>query len=111
MKWLQTQNDVNVLEMPVDKRRDVATRKDFLNAADAVIRYLPDDAAYDAVGLIDNDSTRGIDASPAHRTAGGVYGLPEFAEQRDKIRTAMRVSNLGHYSTRFLLMAARVNRP
>lgn len=106
MERLQERSDIGLIEIPGEKRRDTAARKDVLNAADVAILCLPDDAAREAVGLIDNDTTRVIDASSAHRTADGwVYGLPELAEQRDKIKSAMRVSNPGCYPTGFLIMA------
>jgi N-acetyl-gamma-glutamyl-phosphate reductase len=86
------------------KRRDAAARRDALNAADFVILCLPDDAAREAVSLIDNPRTRVIDASTAHRTeAGWTYGFPELVPG---VADAMRVSNPGCYATGFIALVA-----
>jgi len=88
------------------KRKDAAARRDMLNAADLVILCLPDDAARDAVRLIERNSVRVIDASTAHRTAPGwVYGFPEMSRaQRDAIVNSRRVSNPGCYPTGFIAL-------
>ena len=88
------------------QRKDAHARKDALNAADIVILCLPDDAAREAVSLIENSTTRVIDASTAHRTAAGwTYGFPEISG-RDAVANAMRVSNPGCYSTGFIALVA-----
>ena len=72
-----------------------------LNAAEAVILCLPDDAAREAVSLIESGSVAVIDASTAHRTAPGwVYGFAEMARgQRAAIAASKRCSNPGCYPT------------
>ena len=69
---------------------------------------LPDAAAVEAVALIENENTRVVDASTAHRTAPGwVYGFPELlAGQRERVRHAKRVANPGCHATGFLSTAA-----
>ncbi len=86
------------------RRKDASARREALNEADFVILCLPDDAAREAVTLIDNDKTRVIDASTAHRVADGwVYGMAELEpSQPGAIASAMRVSNPGCYPTGFL---------
>ena len=87
-------------------RKDADARHAALNAADAVILCLPDDAAREAVALIDNPDTRVIDASTAHRTAKGwTFGFPELLG-RDAVAQAKRVSNPGCYSTGFIALVA-----
>ncbi len=87
-------------------RKDPQARRDALNAADIVVLCLPDDAAREAVSLIDNPHTRVIDASTAHRTAPGwTYGFPEVVG-RDTVANAARVSNPGCYSTGFIALIA-----
>lgn len=89
-------------------RKDEAKRREALNAADLVILCLPDDAAVEAVSMIDNGTTRVIDASSAHRVAPDwTYGFPEFrAGQRDAVKAARFVSNPGCYPTGFLALVA-----
>jgi N-acetyl-gamma-glutamyl-phosphate reductase len=71
-----------------------------LNSADVSILCLPDDAAREAVGLIENDRARLIDASTAHRVAEGwTYGFAEHNDARPaEIAAATRVSNPGCYA-------------
>ena len=93
--------DVELLTVVADRRKDVTERRRLLNACDLAILCLPDDAAREAVALIDNPRVKVIDASTAHRTAPGwVYGLPELnATQVEAIRAATRVANPGCYPT------------
>ena len=90
------------------RRKDVAARAEALNAADFAILCLPDEAAKEAVAMINNTTTRVIDASSAFRThPDWTYGFAEFAHgQRDAIRSAMRVTNPGCYPTGFLALIA-----
>ena len=87
-----------------DRRRDVEARLEALNSADAVILCLPDDAAREAVAMVENPAVRVIDASTAFRVdADWVYGFAEMAPgQREKIAAATRVSNPGCYPTGFI---------
>lgn len=89
------------------RRKDPAARRDALNEADVAILCLPDEAAKEAVALIDPASpTRVIDASSAHRVADGwTYGFPELVG-RDAVAGARRVSNPGCYPTGFLALVA-----
>lgn len=85
------------------QRKSLSARRDAINAADVVFLCLPDDAAREAVSLVENPKTRVIDASSAHRTTQGwAFGFHEIeAGGRDKLAAAMRVSNPGCYSTGF----------
>ena len=98
--------ELDVIEIEKARRKDPEARCEVLNSADVVILCLPDDAAREAVALIDNDRTRVIDASTAHRVAPGwVYGFPEVSG-RDAVAGAKRVSNPGCYSTGFIALVA-----
>ncbi len=101
---LAAREDVTLLLIDEDKRKDTAERKRFLNAADLVFLCLPDAAAVEAVSLIENPNTRVIDASTAHRTAEGwVYGFPELsAEHRERIVGSKRVANPGCHASGFV---------
>jgi len=94
---LATRRDLELISIPEESRKDPAARADFLNKADIAILCLPDAAAKESVDLIENDTTRVIDASTAHRIAEGwAYGFAEMdRDQGDIIAAAMRVSNPG----------------
>ncbi len=102
---LAKRSDIELLEVDIERRKDPVARAELLNAADLVILCLPDDAAMEAVALIENPAVRVLDASTAHRIQNGwAYGLPELAPgQRSAVRQARRVSNPGCYPTGFLL--------
>lgn len=104
---LAGRSEFTLITLDEARRKDVAARRDALNAADFAILCLPDDAAKEAVELVDAGSrTRIIDASTAHRTAPGwVYGFPEVVG-RDLVASAARVSNPGCYSTGFIALLA-----
>lgn len=96
-----------LLTLDEARRKDAQARREALNDADFAILCLPDDAAREAVTLIDPASgTRVIDASTAHRvTPGWVYGFPEVVG-REAVAEAARVSNPGCYSTGFIALIA-----
>ena len=100
---LGERDDIELLLIDEEKRKDVEERRRLLNAAGLVFLCLPDAAAREAVSLVTNEYTRIIDCSTAHRTAAGwVYGFPELHGQREKVKTAKRVANPGCYATGFL---------
>ena len=101
---LAPRTDLSVVHLAEADRKDVGRRASALNEADIVILCLPDDAAREAVGLIRNPDVRVIDASTAHRVAGGwVYGFPEFEPGNyEKIASAKHLTNPGCYATGFL---------
>ena len=100
---LAARDDIELLLIDEDKRKDPNERAKLLNAADLAFLCLPDAAAREAVALVRNGHTRIIDCSTAHRTAEGwVYGFAELHGQREAIRTAKRVANPGCYATGFI---------
>lgn len=98
--------DLQVVTLDDASRKDAAARKRALNEADVVILCLPDDAARQAVSMIENPDVRVIDASTAHRVADGwTYGFAEMDKgQRAKIAASKRVSNPGCYPTGFIAL-------
>jgi len=105
---LSGRSEFAIVQLPEAQRKEPAARRKAINDSDFVILCLPDEAAIEAVALIDNDRTRVIDASTAHRVAEGwTYGFSEFREgQRDRIAAARFVSNPGCYPTGFLALVA-----
>lgn len=98
---IEARDDLELLHIDEDKRRDVEERRRFLNAADVVFLCLPDEGAREAVALVENDEVRIIDASTAHRTSDGwTYGFPELsAGQREAIASSRRIANPGCHAT------------
>jgi N-acetyl-gamma-glutamyl-phosphate reductase len=105
---LAGRRDLELISIPPDFRKDLSARAERLNGADMVILCLPDDAAREAVALIDNPAVKVIDASTAHRTAPGwTYGFPELAPgQREAVLASKRVSNPGCYATGVIALLA-----
>lgn len=100
---LAAREDIELLLIDEDKRKDPQERGKLMNQADLVFLCLPDAAAVEAVGLVTNRSTRIIDCSTAHRVSSGwVYGFPELRGQREKIVPAQRVANPGCHATGFI---------
>lgn len=97
---LMGRDDITLLALSDDDRKDSEKRAGMLNACDIAILCLPDDAAREAVSMIENPDVRVIDASTAHRTADGWdYGFPEMdAGQAAKIANSKRVANTGCYA-------------
>ncbi len=104
---LAGRSEFPLLTLDEARRKDTAARREALNEADIAILCLPDEAAIEAVALIDPASpTRVIDASSAHRTdPGWTYGFPELVG-RETVANARRVSNPGCYPTGFLALVA-----
>src|SRR5690606_19281 len=51
---LADRSDIDVISVPVERRKDTAARADALNEADVAVLCLPDDAAKESVSLIAN---------------------------------------------------------
>ena len=105
-EYLAQREDVEVLSIAPERRKDAAERARLLNAADVAFLCLPDAASREAAALTTNNKTCLIDASTAHRVAPGwVFGLPELAPtQRELIRRSKRISNPGCHASSFILL-------
>jgi len=103
---IEAREDLEIISPPSDVRKDVDTRKKFINEADVVILCLPDAASIEAAGFVesDNDRTVIIDASTAYRVDDDwAYGFPELsAENRESLGKSKRISNPGCYPTGFI---------
>ena len=103
LERFEGRNDIELLRISEDKRKDSAERARLINMSDYTFLCLPDDAAREAVSFAENDHVRIIDASTAHRTnPAWAYGFPELSpEHREKIRTSNRVAVPGCYASGF----------
>lgn len=97
---LAGRRDFEILSIAPDKRKDPQERKRLLNAADVAILCLPDEAAKESVSLIENDTTKVIDASTAHRIADGwTMALPRWTginRRRLPVRCGSAIPGAGH---------------
>ncbi|WP_455716972.1 N-acetyl-gamma-glutamyl-phosphate reductase [Anaerosporobacter sp.] len=97
-------DDIELITIDPDLRKDVAERKKKINESDITFLCLPDAAAREAVQLVENDHVRIIDSSTAHRTeAGWAYGFPELSpEHRKSIKEGRFVAVPGCHATGFI---------
>ena len=104
--WLEGRDDLEVVVLPEELRKEMKARQQALRNADIVLLCLPDDAAKEAASWLADSPVRILDASTAHRvTDGWVYGLPELmAGQRERIAQAKRVANPGCYASAVILL-------
>ncbi|MGI5971458.1 MAG: N-acetyl-gamma-glutamyl-phosphate reductase [Oscillospiraceae bacterium] len=101
---LGVREDIELIRIEDDRRKDVKRRRELMNESDIVFLCLPDKAAIEAAALVENPDTRIIDASTAHRTDDNwVYGFPELsARQRKDIAASKRVANPGCHASGFI---------
>ena len=97
----EKRNDIEILTIDEDKRKDPAVKAEYINASDFTFLCLPDAAAIESVQLCTNSNTRIIDASTAHRTnPQWAYGFPELDKSfREKIVSSKRVAVPGCYAS------------
>lgn len=103
---LEKRDDIILLSLSEEQRKDIKARTEMLNKADVAFLCLPDEAAREAVSLISNPDTVVIDTSTAHRTLNGwVYGLPELSEEFETaIKTSKRISVPGCHASGFIAL-------
>jgi len=102
----QNRNDIELISIPEELRKDLEARKKCINESDITFLCLPDAAAIEAVGLLDsnNKHTKIIDASTAHRTDEKfAYGFPELGDEfLEKIKKSQFVATPGCYASGFM---------
>lgn len=101
---LAGREDLTLVTLPEELRKDLNARKDALNGADVAFLCLPDAAAIEAVSLIESDHVAVIDTSTAHRVSPDWdYGFPELSsEHRAAIVNSKRVANPGCHASGFI---------
>lgn len=102
-KRFESRNDIELLTIDSDKRKDTNERARLINESDITFLCLPDVASIEAVSLVENDSVKIIDTSTAHRTLPDwAYGFAELSEEhRNKIATSNRIAVPGCYASGF----------
>jgi N-acetyl-gamma-glutamyl-phosphate reductase len=100
-------DDIEILKIPTELRKDPDEVKKYINNSDITFLCLPDQAAREAVAMVENENTIIIDTSTAHRTEKGwAYGYPELSpSHREAIRNGKRIAVPGCYATGFITAA------
>ena len=102
---LAGRRDIELVILPEELRKDTEARRKALNGADVAFLCLPDAAAVEAVGLVENPDTVIIDTSTAHHTSDGwEYGFPELEGRRARIAAAKRIANPGCHASGFVAL-------
>ena len=101
---LGKRDDIKIVSLSEERRKDANARKEAINDADVVFLCLPDAAARESAGLVENEKVVVIDASTAHRTQEGwAYGFPELSKKhREAIAHSKRIANPGCYASGFI---------
>ncbi|MBR2100844.1 MAG: N-acetyl-gamma-glutamyl-phosphate reductase [Eubacterium sp.] len=100
---LRSRDDIELLTIDEDKRKNIDEREKMINSSDVTLLCLPDDASREAVSLIRNKNVKIIDTSTAHRTEPDwAYGFPELDSSfREKIKNSNRIAIPGCYASGF----------
>lgn len=103
---LSARDDIQLITLPDELRKDANARKKALNSADVAFLCLPDDAAREAVAMVENENVTVIDASTAHRTlADWAYGFPELSKKHlEKVRSSKRIAVPGCHASGFIAL-------
>ncbi len=103
---LSERNDIKVVVLPDEIRKNADARREALNSCDVAFLCLPDDAAREAVAMIENPNVTVIDTSTAHRTLDGwAYGFPELSDEyRMNICSSKRIAVTGCHASGFIAL-------
>lgn len=105
---LSQRTDLELMTLPEEVRKDPAARKQALNSCDVAFLCLPDEAAMEAVSLIESDSVTVLDTSTAHRIdPDWAYGFPELGEKYwNKILSSKRIAVPGCHASGFIALVS-----
>ena len=102
---LSARQDITLISLPEELRKDAAARADIIRRADVAFLCLPDTAAREAVEMVGDCNTVIIDTSTAHRTnPAWAYGFPELAGRRERIAASRRIANPGCHASGFIAL-------
>ena len=103
---LAQRQDITLLTLPEELRKNDAARQAALNECDIAFLCLPDAAAKQAVALVTSPDTVIIDASTAHRTAPGwAYGFPELGDGfAQAVKIGKRIAVPGCHASGFIAL-------
>jgi len=102
---LSGREDIKLITLTEENRKNPAARKEAINSADIVFLCLPDAAAIEAVSFLENKNTVVIDTSTAHRVNDAwAYGFPELCGQKEKIKSSKLIANPGCHASGFVAL-------
>ncbi len=103
---LTARDDVELIVLSEEERKDPAARKKALNEADVAFLCLPDAASREAVAMTENPNTVLIDTSTAHRTdAAWTYGFPELSTDGSvRVAQSRRIAVPGCHASGFIAL-------
>ena len=103
---ISQRTDIELIRLPEELRKDNAARKKALNECDIAFLCLPDAAAIEAVGMIENEDVVVLDTSTAHRTDDGwAYGFPELSDEHfKKVASSKRIAVPGCHASGFIAL-------
>ncbi len=101
---LSGRDDVEIIGISEEKRKDLSARKDAIMSADAAFLCLPDAAAREIIDAVGECDTKILDTSTAHRTEPGwAYGFPELSpEFENAVKTSNRIAVPGCHASGFI---------
>jgi len=103
---LSQRNDIELITLSEEMRKDPDARKQALNSCDIAFLCLPDAAAIEAVSMIENENVVVLDTSTAHRTNDSwAYGFPELSKEHfEKVASAKRIAVPGCHASGFIAL-------
>ena len=103
---LSSRNDIELIKLTEELRKDPGARREALNSADIAFLCLPDQASIEAVSMIDNPNTVVFDTSTAHRTnPDWAYGFPELSKEHfEKVAISKRIAVPGCHASGFIAL-------
>lgn len=106
LERLSEREDVELIRLSEELRKDDAARKAALNECDIAFLCLPDQAAREAVAMLENENVVVLDTSTAHRTSPGwAYGFPELSKEHfDKVASSKRIAVPGCHASGFIAL-------
>lgn len=103
---LSARDDIALMQIDPELRKDNSERKRMLNSCDIAFLCLPDDAAREAVAMIDNPEVVVFDTSTAHRTnEDWTYGFAELSDRHyENIKNSKRIAVPGCHASGFIAL-------
>lgn len=100
---LSERDDVELITIDEELRKDISARKEAIESADAAFLCLPDTAAIEIVEAVGDSGVKILDTSTAHRTnPKWAYGFPELSvEFKNKLLASKRIAVPGCHASGF----------